>query len=995
MNSSPDAPILINSDEDEDDSDVEFIHEEKNEDLDVIFVSQSTTSTLVTPKCDEQHTGCGHVVPTVPSVSNRSMSISSSLDVTLTIEDRDLNSPLDLSSKKGPSDFSDISEPSDDSDDDDSSAIDDLDTDGGDVIQSLVSGTSKGVDRGDLACRLNSGSSGDNLMAPLQDNSLTSNGVSSMDVMDSSDVSMAVVSSSDTNISSAGQGCVLSVPSPHVTDMDIKPHIPHFKTEKLDSFIHVAVKPKDGVLPKVAPVLSRPKDLQSSSKCKEEETSSGDIWDTLKKDLDFLNNTPSCPSAHSSLSYPGGSGSGTLSISKILDPTHPPSKCMNTSTQSSNNFSISSILNSSASTDSTLRLSQGHVKDKANASHLSSTPKSDTSPSTSMSMDDLTYNSSINKQLPPKKQQRCMRQFSCPTLRKGGTSPAGPSSKSQSSCFGWEKCSYCQVSLLGLKSSRCLQGHVTCGMCLEEKVKLVLTGKTKESLRCVQSGCDSYYPMSELKQSLPNIVVEILEDKLDNDYIDYIANMILKNAGASSPPSSNPAPSSSSSTLSISSSASASSSSSLSSATSLASALMAPVTMMDDSQGTSTSQPAKGPEVKDIGESVKPETPTENKEPMIEGCPPNWTQMDKRSSYFMVPLEPESQEYVDVALKFHNSMKFPAADITKIFRVQNPILWKYYTVKRTEMIIENDGLDVQENSLFHGTTSSVLDAICKKGFDWRVCGKNATVYGQGSYFAVNASYSHMYTDNGNENRRRGRVVTLMSGMPRRMPAHVPYLSTPPASNVLPTQIGFGPSAIHVYPPPTSISSIPAGGASNNPLPNISTPSTPSSSSHMVAQGLAAPTPSDKGSNNSSQAPPPPQAAASSAQPAPGPVRNRHITHQLTTIRRQLNVLRSSVQHWRNTSIPTQIGQPSLGNPADLQSSNKTVHRMFLAKVLVGKYTGGHSGLRKPPPLYPCTDPYGKCYDSCVDNIHNPKIFVIFDTAQAYPSYVLEYHCEDG
>ncbi|OWF36366.1 uncharacterized protein LOC110441771 [Mizuhopecten yessoensis] len=982
MNSSPDTPILINSDEDEDDSDVEFIHEEKNEDLDVIFVSQSTT-TLVTPKCDEQHTGCGHVIPSVPS---RNMSISSSLDMTLTIEDRDLNSPLDLSSKKGPSDFSDISEASDDSDDDDSSAIDDMDDDS-DVIQSLVSGSSKGVDRGDIGCRLNSGGNGDNLMQPLQDSSLTSNGVSPIDVLDSSDVTMAVVSSSDTSPPTAGQGCVLSVPSPHVADLDIKPHIPHYKTDKMEPFIHVGAKTKDGMIPKGAPVLARPKDLQSTSKgvSKDEEMSSGDIWDSLKKDLDFLNDTPSCPSAQSSLPYPGGTGPGTLSISKILDPTHPPSKCMNTPAQSSNNFSISSILNSSASTDSNIRLSQGHVKDKVNTSHIhvSSTPKSDTSPSTSMSVDDLAYNNSLNKQLPPKKQQRCMRQFSCPSLRKGGPTKPVTSPKSQNSCIGWEKCSYCQVSLMGLKSSRCLQGHVTCGMCLEEKVKLVLTGKTKESLRCVQSGCDSYYPMSELKQSLPNIVVEILEDKLDNDYIDYIANMILKNAGASSPPSSNSAPSTSSSASSFSSSASSSS---------VPSTSAVPMAMIDDSLGASTSQqPSKGLEFKDAMETAKPEPLTVKKEPMMEDCPPNWTPMDKRSSYFMVPLEPESQEYVDVALKFHNSMKFPAADITKIFRVQNPILWKYYTVKRTEMIIENDGLDIQENSLFHGTTSSVLDAICKKGFDWRVCGKNATVYGQGSYFAVNASYSHMYTDNGNENRRRGRVVTLLSGMPRPMPAHVPYLSTS-TSNVLSQQIGFSPTTIQVYTPPTSISSLPTG-TNNVPLSNI-TPSNPASSSHLVAQGLVAPPTLNKGSNNSSLVPQQQAASSSVQQLAPGPIRNRYLTTQLS-IRSRLMMRRDSMSELKNPSIPTPIGQPALGNPADLLPSNKTVHRMFLAKVLVGKYTGGHSGLRKPPPLYPCTDPYGKCYDSCVDNIHNPKIFVIFDTAQAYPSYVLEYHCEEG
>lgn len=32
----------------------------------------------------------------------------------------------------------------------------------------------------------------------------------------------------------------------------------------------------------------------------------------------------------------------------------------------------------------------------------------------------------------------------------------------------------------------------------------------------------------ELKQSLPSMVVEILETKLDDDYIEYIANMMAK-----------------------------------------------------------------------------------------------------------------------------------------------------------------------------------------------------------------------------------------------------------------------------------------------------------------------------------------------------------------------------------------------------------------------------------------------------------------------------------
>lgn len=50
------------------------------------------------------------------------------------------------------------------------------------------------------------------------------------------------------------------------------------------------------------------------------------------------------------------------------------------------------------------------------------------------------------------------------------------------------------------------------------------------------------------------------------------------------------------------------------------------------------------------------------------------------------------------------------------------------------MIQENEGIDVEERKLFHGTQTTVVEPICKKGFDWRVCGKNGTVYGQGNLF---------------------------------------------------------------------------------------------------------------------------------------------------------------------------------------------------------------------------------------------------------------------
>ena len=125
--------------------------------------------------------------------------------------------------------------------------------------------------------------------------------------------------------------------------------------------------------------------------------------------------------------------------------------------------------------------------------------------------------------------------------------------------------------------------------------------------------------------------------------------------------------------------------------------------------------------------------------------------------------------------------------------------------------------DEKEKRLFHGTSPGSVEAICKENFDWRLSGKNATVFGDGSYFALNASYSHSYATRDND------------------------------------------------------------------------------SSHF----------------------------------------------------------------------------------------------MFLAKVLVGSYTNGDSGYRRPPPKQP-SNPASDRYDSCVDNILNPTIFVIFDIDQCYPEYVIKY-----
>ena len=51
-------------------------------------------------------------------------------------------------------------------------------------------------------------------------------------------------------------------------------------------------------------------------------------------------------------------------------------------------------------------------------------------------------------------------------------------------------------------------------------------------------------------------------------------------------------------------------------------------------------------------------------------------------------------------------------------------------------------------------------------------------------------------------------------------------------------------------------------------------------------------------------------------------------------------------------------------------------KMYVAKVLVGRYTTGERGMKAPPSRDEPGNP-GVRYDSVVDNVRNPSIFVIF------------------
>ena len=62
--------------------------------------------------------------------------------------------------------------------------------------------------------------------------------------------------------------------------------------------------------------------------------------------------------------------------------------------------------------------------------------------------------------------------------------------------------------------------------------------------------------------------------------------------------------------------------------------------------------------------------------------------------------------------------------------------------------------------------------------------------------------------------------------------------------------------------------------------------------------------------------------------------------------------------------------------------------MYIARVLVGKYTKGKEGLIIPPPI----DENNQIvrYDSVVDNVINPLMFVIFYDYRSYPEYLVTF-----
>ncbi|XP_062830387.1 protein mono-ADP-ribosyltransferase PARP14 isoform X2 [Anolis carolinensis] len=128
---------------------------------------------------------------------------------------------------------------------------------------------------------------------------------------------------------------------------------------------------------------------------------------------------------------------------------------------------------------------------------------------------------------------------------------------------------------------------------------------------------------------------------------------------------------------------------------------------------------------------------TKAEENLAMALPEEWEDMGQMRVK-VVNLNPEVKEYVTVKQIFCQTCN--SWTIEKIERIQNPFYWQAYQIKKQEMDAKN-GHANNERNLFHGTASTSLTLINNSGFNRSYAGMHAAVYGNGTYFAVDASYS--------------------------------------------------------------------------------------------------------------------------------------------------------------------------------------------------------------------------------------------------------------
>ncbi|XP_078529523.1 protein mono-ADP-ribosyltransferase PARP12-like [Lissotriton helveticus] len=158
-----------------------------------------------------------------------------------------------------------------------------------------------------------------------------------------------------------------------------------------------------------------------------------------------------------------------------------------------------------------------------------------------------------------------------------------------------------------------------------------------------------------------------------------------------------------------------------------------------------------------------------------KAIPPHWAKMAHTiKGYQLVDVHRTSSEFKEIEREFEKTMR--GYSILKLKRVQNPSLWEVYQMQMKKMKTVNKEKDVMEKKLFHGTDASHVDTICRENFDWRIYKGYSTIYGKGSYFSRDASYSHQYCQSSSSSKSMFLARVLVGDFVK---GHERYTRPPP------------------------------------------------------------------------------------------------------------------------------------------------------------------------------------------------------------------------
>ncbi|XP_060605425.1 protein mono-ADP-ribosyltransferase PARP12-like [Ruditapes philippinarum] len=145
--------------------------------------------------------------------------------------------------------------------------------------------------------------------------------------------------------------------------------------------------------------------------------------------------------------------------------------------------------------------------------------------------------------------------------------------------------------------------------------------------------------------------------------------------------------------------------------------------------------------------------------------PMHWKAM-KVTDVDMVQLDTsdamQKQEFAEVEKHFKNTLS--QCEIGCIKRIQNPLLWEHYTLKKREMESKGGQGSACEQHLYHGTKPDLVDLIAFDNFDFRIAGSRVgALYGDGAYFATTAKYSDLYASAGDNGYKVMFVAKVLTG----------------------------------------------------------------------------------------------------------------------------------------------------------------------------------------------------------------------------------------